>query len=504
MGKKGIIRNRYLIVILLLGILMPLFSSRVSAQEENHKLTLQEAIAIARMQSPEALMAKHRYRASYWQYRSFKASYLPSLTLYATLPDFDRSIRTISTVEGEVFSPQTTNRIYGGLSLTQRIGVTGGTLSLNSNLSRIDNIFENPDTTFTQFSSSLLNVTYRQPIFQYNEFRWEQKLEPLKYDEAKKQYIQDMEQVALTTTNYFFNLLEAQIQLKVAEINQANYDTLYKIAVGRYNLGKIAENDLLQLELQYLRANAALEQARLDIEDQLYRFKSFLRIQDTSKIELEIPDNINHFMVPAEKAIAEARANNAQSLSFARRLLEAQSAVAQAKLNGRFDAELFAVYGLTNNAGQLGDLNNNPLDQQQIQMGITLPILDWGVAKGRIKMAESNQELVRTSVEQEQIDFDQQVFLKVAQFNMQYNQVLIAAKADTVAQKGYDITKARYLIGKITITDLNIAQAEANSSKGNYISALRTYWRNYFDLRRLTLFDFERNRPLEVDYKGLL
>lgn len=486
-------------LIFLLATLQPGFS-----QNEVRKLTLDEAIEIARLQSPDALLAKHRFTSSYWQFRSYKASYLPSLTLYGTLPDYDRSIRTISTVDGEIFSPQTNNRFYGGLSVNQKIGLTGGTLSLNSDLSRIDNIYKDPDTTETQYSSSLINITYRQPIFQYNSFKWERRIEPMKYEEAKKKYLQDMEQVAVTTTNYFFNLLQAQIQEKIALINQANYDTLYKIAVGRYNLGKIAENDLLQLELQHLRSNSSVKQAELDVDNQMFRFKSYLRIKDDVDIELIIPSEFEPFKVNANKAIEEARFNNADALAFNRRLIEAESAVAQAKLNGRFDAELFAVYGLTNNADYVDQINHNPLDQQQFRMGITLPILDWGVAKGKIKVAESNQEIERTSVEQEQIDFDQQVFLKVAQFNMQYDQVVIASKSDTVAQKSYDITKARYLIGKISITDLNIAQAEANTSKGNFVTALWTYWRNYYDLRRMTLYDFENDRPIFIDFKELL
>jgi len=178
--------------------------------------------------------------------------------------------------------------------------------------------------------------------------------------------------------------------------------------------------------------------------------------------------------------------------------------VAQAKYNGRFDAELFALYGLSNNDEYIRYLNDNPSDQQHFELGISLPILDWGVARGKIKMAESNQEIVRTTIEQEQIDFNQEIFLKVSRFNMQYNQVLISAKADTVAQKGYEITKARYLIGKISITDLNIAQTESDNSKSNFINALGTYWRNYYDLRRMTLFDWEKNQPIMVDYKDLL
>jgi outer membrane protein TolC len=475
-----------------------------SQSNDTKVLTLQKVIEIAREQSPDALIAKHSFRASYWYYRSYQASYLPSLTLFGALPDFDRSIRTISTVEGDVFSPQTLNRLYGGLSVNQKIGLTGGTLSLNSNLSRLDNIYQNPDTTITQYSSSLINVTYRQPIFQYNAFKWERLIEPMKYEESKKQYLEDMERVSVNATNYFFNLLLAQIKEKIAIVNQANYDTMFRIAEGRYNLGKIAENDLLQLELQLLRANSDLQQTKLDAGNRMFQLKSYLRIQDDIDIELVIPDNFSPFEVNAAKAIAEARENNSDALAFKRRLLEAESVVNKAKLDGRFDADLFLVYGLTNNAPEIANLNNNPLDQQQISLGFSMPILDWGVAKGQIKMAQSNQELVMTSIEQEQIDFDQEIFLKVARFNMQYDQMKIAAKADTVAAKGYEVTKARYLIGRISITDLNIAQTETDNSKSNYINALRTLWTSYYEIRQSTLFDFRSNMPIVVDYKELL
>ncbi len=483
-------------------ILIIFFPFFVNGQDDVKKLTLIQAIEIAKQQSPDALMAKHQFRASYWQYKSFQASYLPSLLLSGSLPSFDKSINKVSTTEGDVFSPLTINSLYAGLSLNQKIGFTGGDISLNSNLQRLDNI--KTDTTYSSYNATFINIAYRQPLFKYNNYKWDRKLEPLLYNEARKVYLENMEQVALTATNNFFSLLLAQINQKIAVINLANYDTLYKIAQGRYNLGKIAENDLLQLELQYLRAGSTVKDVSLEVENQQFRLKSFLRMTDDIKLELIAPDYILPFNVSADKAIEQARANNPQSLSFNRRLMEAESQVAMAKYDGRFDAELFAVYGLTNNADILNDINNNPLDEQRLELGISLPLLDWGVAKGKIKMAQSNQEIVRTTIEQEQIDFNQEIFLKVARFNMQFDQVNISARADTVAQKGYDITKARYLIGRISITDLNIAQAEADNSKGNYIQTLWTYWRSYYDLRRLTLYDFERDMPIMVDYRELL
>jgi len=205
-----LLKNSKILLFLLL-FSFAFFHTESYSQEESRILTLDDAIEISRQQSPDALMAQHRFRANYWQYKSFRASYLPALTLFGYLPDFDRSVRTINTVDGSVFSAQTQNTLYTGLSVEQKIGLTGGTVSLNSNLTRLDNITDTG--TFVQYSSSLLNLTYRQPIFQYNAFKWERRIEPMKYEEAKKQYLENMEQVAVTTTNYFFNLLLAQLRI---------------------------------------------------------------------------------------------------------------------------------------------------------------------------------------------------------------------------------------------------------------------------------------------------
>lgn len=489
-------------VMLLIFLILSGFG--LKAQDITGTLSLPDAIDIARSQSPDALTAKHKFRASYWQYRSYRAAYLPSLQLDGTLPNFNRSIEQISLEQGEALLERQYIDYSVSASLRQRIGFTGGDIFVRSGLRRLDNFYNDPDTSITQHLSTPINIGYSQPIFQFNNYKWERRIEPMRYEEAKKAYLEDMENVSITATNYFFNLLLAQISEKIALINLANYDTLYKIAQGRYNLGKIAENDLLQLELQFLRASSSVEDARLNVENRMFRLKSYLRIKDDLPLELLPPADIRPFTVPFAKAIEEARANRADALAFNRRELEAEREVNRAKMDGRFDAELFAVFGLTQSSVDLDEVYRNPVDQQQVQLGISLPILDWGVARGRIKIAESNQEIVRTAIEQELIDFDQEVFLLVARFNMQFDQVVIAAKSDTVAQKGYDITKARYLIGKISITDLNIAQREADQSKSNYINALWTYWSNYYELRRLTLFDFKTGLPIEVDHSELL
>lgn len=481
-----------------------LISISLFSQEDINRLTLEDVTYLAHQQSPDALIAKHKFRRSYWEYKTYKADYLPSVNLSGTLPNFNRSIDAVVQPDGSTeYRERKFTEYSAELSINQKVGFTGGQVFLRSGLVRNTSILDT--STSISYLSTPVNIGYSQPIFKYNAYKWDKKIEPMKYDEARQQYLEDVEQINITATQYFFNLLLSQIEKEIAAKNLSNYDTLYHIAKGRYNLGKIAENELLQLELNLLRAEAAVDNAELDYENNLFKLKSYLRIKDEEKIELIPPDKTYHFRVNALKALEEARNNTSVSLSFTRRLKEAESDVNRAKMEGRFDAEVYAVFGLTQTAEGLDMVYQDPLDQQQVVLGLNLPILDWGRAKGRIKMAESSQELIRTSVEQEKIDFDQNIFLKVVKFHMQKKQLYIAAKADTVAQKRYDVTQQRYLIGKVNdVLELNNAQLDNDNAKKGYYNALKQYWISFYQLRKLTLYDFMEDKKIDFDPNTIL
>jgi outer membrane protein TolC len=209
--------------------------------------------------------------------------------------------------------------------------------------------------------------------------------------------------------------------------------------------------------------------------------------------------------VNVDEAIQSAKTNTSSGINFERQLLEAESQVNQARMDGRFEADLYASFGLTQTADKLDQAYINPLDEERVSLGLVVPILDWGQAKGRIRMAESNLDLVKTSIEQARIDFEQNIFLKVMHFNMQKNQMRIAAKADTVAQKRFDVTQKRYMIGKVNdVLELNNAQIDNDNAKKGYYNSLKTYWSSFYEMRKLTLFDFVENRKLDFDPEKLI
>ncbi|MGE5350368.1 MAG: TolC family protein [Actinomycetota bacterium] len=473
-----------------------------ATSQEIKRLTLDEVITLASEQSPNALIAKHRFRASYWQYRTFVAEYRPTLSLTGNLPDYSTAYSRVWNSVTQQWEYASTNVLQtsGNLSLAQNIGLTGGSISLFSDLTYEKNF----ETDGERYITSPLNVRLTQPLFRYNELRWQKKIEPLKYEEARKTYLRDIENVHMMAVQYFFNLAQAQINKEIAETNMQNADTLYQIARGRYNLGTIAEDELLQMELSYLNAGTAINESEMNLRDRELKLRSFLGFNQSVRLELLIPNVIPDLQVEVSEVLRLAEQNNPELIALERQLVEAQSSVAQAKAEKGLNANLTASYGLRDQDPLLNMAYDRPNQQQTIRVGFSLPILDWGQGRGRYKMAKSSEELTRVQVEQSRIDFEQNLLLDVEMFNLQDDQVKIAAKSDTVAAKMFEVTKQRFLIGKIDVLELNNADTKKDQNKRNYIQALNNYWTYYYNMRALTLFDFVNRKPLETDYERLV
>ncbi|HWR75099.1 MAG TPA: TolC family protein, partial [Bacteroidales bacterium] len=466
-----------LIILLTVSFAFPGFSQEVK------RLTLEDVINLASEQSPNAFIAKHRFRASYWQYRTFVAEYRPSLMLSGTLPNYSSAYNRVWNSSTQQYEYASVNVIQNqaSLSLTQNIGPTGGTISLNSDITHeID--LENDNT---KYITSPLNIMLTQPIFRYNELRWQKKIEPMKYEEARKTYLRDVENVRIQAVQNFFGLALAQINREIAQTNMKNADTLYQIAKGRYNLGTIAEDELLQMELSYLNAGTAINESEINLRDREIRLRSFLGFNQNVRMELIIPAEIPDLEVEVSEVLQLAEVNNPELIALERQLVEAQSSVAQAKSEKGLNANLTASYGLRDQDPDLALAYSDPDKQQSVRLGLTMPILDWGLGRGRYKMAKSSQELTQVQVEQSRVDFEQNLLLDVQQFNLQDDQVKIAAKSDTVAAKMYEVTKQRFLIGRIDVLELNNADTKKDQNKRSYIQALSNYWSYFYNLRAL-------------------
>jgi outer membrane protein TolC len=489
-------------ILLLSAIALLLFSNKKIDAQEIKKLTFEEVIKLSEEQSPNALMAKHRFRASYWQYRTFVAQYRPSLTLTGTTPDYSNSYDKVWNSQTNSYDYRATNTLsnLGSLSLAQNVGFTGGSISLNSDLT----VFKDFENSTTNYITAPISIGYTQPLFRYNALKWQKKTEPLKYQAARKTFLANIESVHQQAVMNFFSLAQAQINKQISEMNYSNADTLFRIAQGRYQLGTIAEDELLQMQLSWLNAETARKQADMNLRDREIRLRSFLGFNDNVRLELIIPTEIPPLQVSTQEVFDLAMANNPEILNQQLTILTAESNVAQAKAERGLNANLTASYGLRDQDPTFQQAYQDMNKQQRVRIGFTLPILDWGLGRGKYKMAQSSLELAQVQSKQAIVDFQQNLYLDVEQFNLQKNQVEIAAKSDTVAMKRYEVTKQRFLIGKIAVLDLNDADSRKDQNKRAYLQALQDYWNFFYNIRSLTLFDFISKKPIETDYEKLL
>ena len=463
-----------------------------------YRLTLDEVVALAQSDAPDALLASTRWKRDYWTFKSFQADFRPNILLNAnTLPFFNRTIEPITLSSGAqayVARAYMDNQV--NLSLQQDVALTGGTVYFGSGLGRLD-VFETKDVEASRsYLSNPINLGFVQPLFQFNEMKWRRKIEPVAFKESEKSYSEQMEAVASRAAELFFNLMTSQLDAVAAQQDKSNADTLLVLSRGRFEVGKIAETDLLQVELNAMEAETRLAEAQLNMQTNTEQLRDFLDIQGDISFELVPPYDLPPVMIDPEQALAYASQNRSAMVAYDRRLLEANREVERAKGDAGITAQLEGRFGLTQTGPELNQVYNELIDQEVVSFGITVPIADWGKSKARREVAMSNLELEQRPIDQERENFKRTVMLKAQQFDLVRRNAEIAERYLESARKRYEITYQRYLIGKISVTDLNLALADQESARRGYLQAVRDFWMALYEIRGLTLYDFTKDQSL--------
>ena len=133
-------------------------------------------------------------------------------------------------------------------------------------------------TVGNRFMSVPLALTLNQPIFGVNTIKWDRRIEPVRYAEAKAAFLSATEEVTMTTINHFFNLLLARENVNIARQNLANAEKLHEVAKAKRRMGQISENDLLQLELNVLDARSTLTSNESSLKSNMFALRSFLAL----------------------------------------------------------------------------------------------------------------------------------------------------------------------------------------------------------------------------------
>ncbi|SFH34494.1 TolC family protein [Pedobacter insulae] len=467
--------------------------SAVAIPADTITLSLKEVVAMAKTNSIAAKQAITTKETKYWEWRTFRANYQPQLSLQGILPGYTKTYTQVQQPNGTIlFQPVHNDNSSLTLNFSQSIAATGGTIYGTTQLQRFDDF----DRNNVLYNGIPYGIGYTQPLLQFNSLKWDKKIEPLKFDESKQAFIETQEKIAVTVTEYFFDLLLAQVNLSIAETNFGNTQGILTIAETKFELGKISKNEILQLQLEVLNAKKAVGTANRDVEIATLNLRSYAGISGDEKLKLNMPDVVGKMTVAADKVLEEAFENRSDAIAFVRRLAEARRDVAKAKGENGLTATLRANLGYSNASTRIFDVYRSPKNQQAIELQLSIPIMDWGRSKSRTKTALANEQFITYTVEQDKQTFKQQIVTQVTLFNMMKEQILLTDAAEKIAAEKYKIASERYILGNLSITDLSIAFQENDRAKRDYVSSLRDFWAAYYQLRYLSLYDFEQNKKI--------
>ena len=476
--------------------------SSLTAQGQQ-QMNLSETIHAARNQSVEALEARQAFISTYWAYRSYQASRLPSFYMYGNLMNFDRSLTLLQNPEDGTLNYVSSNNLQNGvgLQINQNITFTGGTLSVASDLSRIDQFGMNNSLTWY---SRPVTVSYYQPLFTYNQFKWDKKIEPKEYEQGKRQYLERMESITVNAVYAYHNLLLAKVNNDISVSNFENSGNMLRIAKERLQLGTVTRAEYLQLELRMLNDSIAINESAVQVREAQMTLNSLLGYDESFEILPEIAGELPNIQMDYDLVMEKALSNSSFSLSNELSLLNAESNVAYAKASRGFSFALNARFGMSQTGPEFPAAYKDLLDQEVVGITFSIPLFDWGLGKGKVQKAKAAQEVVKAQVQQSENDYRRQMFTAVSQFNNQRQQCLVSHKAMLIAAERYDLTMHRFREGNATVTDLNMAQTENDSAQRQYISDLCNFWIYYYTLRKYTLFDFINNCDLEIDVTEMI
>lgn len=459
-------------------------------------ITLDETILMARARSVDAAVALNELKTAYWSYRTYRADLLPEVKFRTTLPSYSKSYSSYQLENGSyTFVRNNYLQMNGAISIDQSIWATGGTLSVTTSLDYLRQLRSDGSG---RFMSIPIALTLRQPVFGVNNVKWDRRIEPVRYEESKARFMSATEDVAITAINYFFRLLLARENLNIARQNLSIAEKLYEVAKVKREMGQISENDLLQLELNMLNAGTTLTESESDYKSDMFKLRAFLDIEDNTELDPVVPDETPDVKIIYDDVLSKAHERNYFSQNIRRRHLEAEYAVAKAK-GAQREISLYAQIGYTGTSERFQGAYDPLKDNQVVELGISIPLLDWGKRRGKVKVAESNLNVIESRLRKEQMDFDQDIFILVERFNNQRQQLASALQADIIATRRYNTNVETFMIGKISTLDLNDSQVSKDVARQAFINHLYKYWDYYYQLRSLTLWDYSRNCDIDAD-----
>lgn len=481
MGKK----YRFILVCLCMNISVLYGQGNKYSME--HLLQLGRHSSVMQIRESDSLINQY-------QNRLFKVKLLPKVNMSAKLPSLTNSISPITINDG---SEKFVNRFFMSselsISISQFIPFTGGTISLTSGLTRLDNF--SPQRT-KSFNLNLFNLSYSQNLLSFNSYRWEKKILKVNNELFKISDIQRQEEMNLNIIELFFDIYSAQ---KEIELNQAmieRAEKLLKKILLLYKNGKASELSLLNAQIDLAKMKNTVTSIKLaQLQSELVSLLNLesqqpeliFDINTFEKISLQIDKDL---VISRALRFTHGLNRNAEALQEIRDIKEQKSA-------GHPVVSLSIGGGVNSQAEEFKNLTGLQSNSMSALVSISFPIISWNENKLRVKMLEETAKINKIEAAQHNNKLMSSYSYELDNLNI----LIKSAKNDKytleMLYKKYNQVMAFYESGKVDYSDIEETRNQIMQTEIQRIAKIKSFYCTVYRFRIWALYDIIENKAID-------
>lgn len=459
-------------------------------------ITLDKVVNQWCFDSPTAEKINLAHENTLLAFENYKKGFLPSVSFALNPVAFNRSLRLMQRPDDGSYSyvVDYSNSSSGGIIVQQKIGITGGVLSMNSNLTVLTEFSSQRNS----FSTTPLSVNYSQQLFGgYYAYKKMRNIQRAKLVNSSKQYCSDVADMQTQALNVFLELLLTDITRKLALRNIKISDTLLVAGKALWQNGHFTEYEYKQVELQANNNQYVYENASKEYQKSLRQLWAFLGMNDgADSVNVTVPEFSLPLSVDYDIAERYARTNSPFALSQETKRLEAEQVLFNAKLNNRFNGNVNFSYGLNQYADRFSDAYRKPDYSQGVTVGFQVPVFQWGIGRNKIRMAKNVYRNSMLELEEAEIGFTNSLKDEISAYNHDVKLYFLSEHSYHLSEEQYEMLSRKFRLGKVSVYELTSAQQELYEAMKKYYYSIRSVWNSFFVLRKVTLYDFEKQIEL--------
>lgn len=464
---------------------------------ECYSTSLKDVLYIYTINCPKAKLIRNKYENNRLEFENYKKSFLPSISFGFSPFSLNRNYKLLQDPTSGQYSyvEDYSNSSSTDISVSQKIGMTGGSISLSSSLGYLREFSINRNS----FSSSPIYISYRQPLLGgYKQYKYNKSIMHMQHEYSLKDFCNSMSSEQNKVLDMYLNAYASKLQCEVLQQNLLTGDTLLYFAKIKLNNGLITKYEYNKIELQQLQSEQEATNKKRAYKEKILELCTELQV---AEIDVESPKETDlPVLLDSVKVLNLVHQNNPQYLNDEIQRKQAAYNRMQTINRLRFNGEISLSYGMNQFGESLKTAYSHPGQRQSVALTLSFPVFQWGINNNKRKIADNDYESSIINIEQADKEFDNSIINQVEEYHSTYKSYLLAKKSFELYKEQYKLTVRKFSMGSISVYELTSDYNSLQTAMVNYSNGLQKLYSSYYALRHLALYDFAEKVNLENIY----